>query len=242
MNVLITSGGTIIPIDDVRRITNMSSGKFGSKIATAFLKNKTHTIHLHSKDGVSPFNISLNLMEKNINIQELNDEISNKHDFWYNYRMYYSEHIFRTFDQYQTSLKSLLEDHKPEITILSAAISDYGMNATLGKISSNEDEIILRLKKLPKVINKVKEWYPETYLVGFKLLSGSTHDDLINAATKLEKQSNADLIVANDLNDLKAGNHRLYLIKDGSIIKTLDRTKNLEYDLHDFIYTQVTSR
>ena len=38
MKILITSGGTQINIDSVRRITNMSTGKFGSKIASELLK------------------------------------------------------------------------------------------------------------------------------------------------------------------------------------------------------------
>ena len=36
MNILVTSGGTKIPIDRVRSITNMSRGTFGSRIADAF--------------------------------------------------------------------------------------------------------------------------------------------------------------------------------------------------------------
>jgi phosphopantothenoylcysteine synthetase/decarboxylase len=37
MRVLITSGGTKVPIDGVRDITNMSHGNFGAKIAREFL-------------------------------------------------------------------------------------------------------------------------------------------------------------------------------------------------------------
>ena len=36
MKILITSGGTKVPIDRVRSITNMSQGTFGSRIADAF--------------------------------------------------------------------------------------------------------------------------------------------------------------------------------------------------------------
>jgi len=36
MKILITSGGTDVPIDDVRKISNMSSGKYGAEIATEF--------------------------------------------------------------------------------------------------------------------------------------------------------------------------------------------------------------
>ena len=38
MKVLITSGGTKVPIDTVRHIGNMSSGTFGAKIAFQLLE------------------------------------------------------------------------------------------------------------------------------------------------------------------------------------------------------------
>jgi phosphopantothenoylcysteine synthetase/decarboxylase len=43
MKILITSGGTKIPIDTVRDITNMSTGTFGTKIAEECLR-KGHDV------------------------------------------------------------------------------------------------------------------------------------------------------------------------------------------------------
>ena len=46
MKILITSGGTKVPIDDVRSITNMSSGKFGAEIAAIFTSQKNKVVYL----------------------------------------------------------------------------------------------------------------------------------------------------------------------------------------------------
>lgn len=37
MKILITSGGTRVPIDSVRHIANMSTGRYGAELADAFL-------------------------------------------------------------------------------------------------------------------------------------------------------------------------------------------------------------
>jgi len=50
MKILVTSGGTKVPIDDVRSITNTSSGSFGSKIVTSLLYHGAEVIHLHDEE------------------------------------------------------------------------------------------------------------------------------------------------------------------------------------------------
>ncbi len=49
MRILVTSGGTSEYIDDVRIITNISTGKLGAKIAYAFLRAGHEVIYLHGK-------------------------------------------------------------------------------------------------------------------------------------------------------------------------------------------------
>jgi len=55
MKVLITSGGTKVPIDKVRFITNMSSGTFGSRIALEALMTGNDVIFLHAEKSKTPF-------------------------------------------------------------------------------------------------------------------------------------------------------------------------------------------
>jgi phosphopantothenoylcysteine decarboxylase / phosphopantothenate---cysteine ligase len=52
--ILVTAGGTIEKIDDVRYITNRSSGKMGSAIARACLERGAEVLLLRSKHSVEP--------------------------------------------------------------------------------------------------------------------------------------------------------------------------------------------
>ena len=58
MNVLITSGGTREYIDDVRVMTNISSGKLGAIIAERYLRDGHKVYYVHTKNAELPkFNI-----------------------------------------------------------------------------------------------------------------------------------------------------------------------------------------
>ena len=54
MNVLVTSGGTIEKIDNVRSIINMSTGKLGSLIADEFLIQGFNVYYICNKQAVQP--------------------------------------------------------------------------------------------------------------------------------------------------------------------------------------------
>ena len=51
MKILITSGGTKVPIDRVRSITNMSCGTFGSRIADAFFSKGLEVFRTGTEHG-----------------------------------------------------------------------------------------------------------------------------------------------------------------------------------------------
>lgn len=62
IKVLVTSGGTSEPIDDIRSITNKSTGKTASLIADSLAESGMEVTYLHSKNAIpshsSAFNIS----------------------------------------------------------------------------------------------------------------------------------------------------------------------------------------
>ena len=47
------------------------------------------------------------------------------------------------------------------------------------KISSDIEDLIIHMKRSPKVIGNIKKWSPGSLLVGFKLPSGVPHEELI---------------------------------------------------------------
>ena len=105
------------------------------------------------------------------------------------------------------------------IILLAAAVSDYGVeNYFDGKMRSN-DLFNIKLKQLPKLINRVKEWAkPSAKLVGFKMLVDSKPRDLIAAAKRSVEENQAEMVIANDLEDIKANNHKISLVFKDKVI------------------------
>ena len=224
MKILVTSGGTKIPIDKVRDITNMSSGTFGSKIATELLKMGHEVIFFKAKDSKSPMSRTVDLVKLGKSQYTHSDiaEMTELMGFFNTYSDRYSEHEYRTFDEYFERLKFFIGVEQPDVVVLAAAVSDYGVeNPVDGKIRSN-DMLTIKLKQLPKIIYYIKEWCPTTKLVGFKLLVGSKIEQLIAAATKSINENKADMIVANDLRDIKEGNHTVTMVYPTGLGVTYD--------------------
>src|SRR5947209_7068691 len=55
MNVVVTGGGTIAPIDDVRHLANVSSGRFSAQITEAWLARGATVWHIHTPSAQLPF-------------------------------------------------------------------------------------------------------------------------------------------------------------------------------------------
>lgn len=208
MKVLITSGGTKIPIDKVRDITNMSTGTFGTKIAEACLRRGHEVAFFRARYSKSP-------MQRVFYANAGKYEYENFHT-WFCERGKWSDHYremeFSTFEQYERGLSIFIGCEKPDVIVLAAAVSDYTVEKPFnGKVRSN-DMLTLRLTSLPKIINKIKSWAPYAKLVGFKLMVNSMKDDLVAAATKSCVENGCDFVVANDLEDIKEGKHRLNIV------------------------------
>ena len=54
MNVVVTGGGTIAPVDDVRLLTNVSSGRLAAAISEAFLDRGASVWHIHARSAQLP--------------------------------------------------------------------------------------------------------------------------------------------------------------------------------------------
>ena len=67
------------------------------------------------------------------------------------------------------------------------------------KTPSGRNEWVIKLKPLPKVVEKVKKVDPGIYLVGFKAEYDVSDDELIDRAYNRLRGAGMDLIVANDV-------------------------------------------
>ncbi len=211
MRILITSGGTKVPIDPVRDITNMSSGRFGSNIATAFLE-RDHDVHyMVSKYGRSPFSTTFDFYQ-NDNWEREIGNFARLHNFCQKHRKHYHEYRYKDFEEYAAALEQNIKYLQPDIVLLAAAVSDYLVPYTDNKMRSSDD-MTLRMTPAPKLIAKVKLWHPETTLVGFKLLVEATDDQLFDAAQGSITTNGCDMVVANDLRTIMEGKHRIIIVR-----------------------------
>ena len=93
----------------------------------------------------------------------------------------------------------------------------------------------ISLKPLPKLIGRVKDmWNPNIKLVGFKLLVNSTDDELITEAKNSIDKNKCDMVVANDLRDIKNNDHSLTIVKPNSM-----KVYNTDYDDKYYLARQV---
>jgi phosphopantothenoylcysteine decarboxylase/phosphopantothenate--cysteine ligase len=117
--------------------------------------------------------------------------------------------------QMQGELGKILHDQ--DIFIAAAAVSDFAVEKQESKISS-KDDLNLKLKPTPKIINKAKKYNPELYLVGFKAEYSVSNDQLLDSARKRMNESGADLMVANDVSIEGAGfgsdQNKVFLVDD----------------------------
>jgi|SRR3989344_4748328 len=198
LEVIITSGGTISKLDDVRHIGNFSRGTTGALIAEEFLKSGSIVHYVYGREAKRPFRSNLTINPDN----PKDEEIAKVSKAYYMYNLYKDnlrEYSIETFNEYFSIVKKLLTETSSDVIILTAAVGDYGGTNQEGKISSDEEFLTLNLPKNPKVISLVKEWNPKIFQVGFKLLSRSNIENLIDIAYKHGVKNHSNLTVANTL-------------------------------------------
>lgn len=213
---VITSGGISEKIDNVRKITNSSSGKLGMTIANHLLESKSDiTIYyVCSKNALRPSNKRVKIIEV-VGTLDLKDKVES---LLKNEKIDYFIHTMAVADymvDYVTTVdkmkKSFLNNSDMEV------IKDT-------KISSYENNLVLVLKPTPKIISLIKKESPLTYLVGFKLLDGVSKKELIEVATRLRDKNKCDLVVANDLEDIRNKEHKAYIIdKEDKVVEASDK-------------------
>lgn len=193
MNILVTAGNTHTPIDRVRVITNIFSGRTGANIAAAALA-RGHTVTLLTSQPSPAAHVA----------EQPGCEVF----------------LYRTFDDLHHAMADLIPAGGFDAIVHSAAVSDYhcgGVYAadqpfdghtlppltdvSAGKVKSSHPEVWIRLTPAPKLVDKVRtEWGFRGVLVKFKLEVGVSEEDLLTIAERSRVHSAADLMSANTLN------------------------------------------
>lgn len=204
--ILVTAGGTRELIDDVRMITNRSTGKLGSLIADVFTARGALVTYLYANHAIQP-----------------------------NFEPYRKIQI-KTTAQLLDTFNKLLEEEKYDAICHLMAVSDFSpfgycetgklednstnlLNSQItplneSKISSKLNGFALFFKNSPKVINVIRTLQPNTILVGFKLLSNSNDIKLLSAAKYVLESAKCDFVVANDQSNisLSKNKHEAFII------------------------------
>ena len=93
---------------------------------------------------------------------------------------------------------------KFDIVIMAAAVADYvPIASSKKKIKSSKSSVNISLKKAPKIIDQIKKYQKDVFLIGFKAESNLTKTQLIKSAQKKLKASLADMIIANDIGSVR---------------------------------------
>jgi phosphopantothenate-cysteine ligase len=196
MELIVTSGGTIARIDDVRHIGNFSEGTTGALIAEEFLRRGAVVHYVHNRRAKRPFRDGL-VVDPARPLDEELAKVAQSYRAFHEHAAGLREYPFETFEEYHETVRDLLTTKPVDAIVLAAAVSDYGTNARPGKLSSEEDNLSLELVKYPKVISLVKQWNPRVFQVGFKLLANARHDELVETAYRHGLRNRSDLTVAN---------------------------------------------
>jgi phosphopantothenate-cysteine ligase len=223
MNVLVTGGGTSAPIDDVRTITNVSSGRFAASITESCLNLGARVWHIHAPSAQLPLIRSARFDLDAIDPAAELDRLSRLQRDWsaVRDRLHLLPLSRGTVADYADTLRHVFTAQSIDVAFLAMAVSDYEPTLRPGKMSSEEDALLVYCHRTPKVIHIVRDWSPSVYLVGFKLLSRVSTEELIRNAEAACTINRADLTVANDLQTLVAGRHTVHLVRPGHPPETL---------------------
>lgn len=219
MNILITAGGTQERIDEVRSITNTSTGKTAHSIATFLSKNGYQNIYyVHAKTAEEFTNAKENL-------------------------------TFVSSNDLERILKDVLRETHIDVIIHAAAVSDFIVDkyvingelfeaGSIRKISS-QDDVELILKKRSKIIEGLKSFAKKStpLVIGFKLTNTKETEEQLDQVLALSMNENVDFVVHNDLSDILGENHKTQIYFRDSLVFSGDTKEQLNKNLLELIKT-----
>lgn len=214
-NIMVTSGPTRGYIDAVRYMSNKSTGRLGTAIAIEALKRDAFVTFVYGTGSSAP---DIALLGKD-----------------YARRLTLIE--IETMDDLLTTIQEKLKGKSFDAIAHAMAVLDYiPEKQSEGKIASIQDALTITLRKTPKVIKQIRTLWPHAFLIGFKLEVGLSGDELVGRAYASMIESGADLVVANNQNEIDRDKHRAYLINSHKEIESRCETRqDIAGDLMDLI-------
>ncbi|HTI69446.1 MAG TPA: phosphopantothenoylcysteine decarboxylase [Candidatus Limnocylindria bacterium] len=177
MRLLITFGAGYEPIDQARRLTNFSTGRLGTYLANAFF-TAGWDVHCLRSENTS-FTGKLNAAE--VEPFTTNDDLAERLE-----RIGCLGRVDAVFHA------AALCDFRV------ARVTDASGNAIHSpKIASRDGRLLLELEPATKVLPKLREWFPESRIVGWKYELAGTRQDAFGKAWRQLDECHTDACVLN---------------------------------------------
>ncbi|HUA67304.1 MAG TPA: phosphopantothenoylcysteine decarboxylase [Candidatus Saccharimonadales bacterium] len=180
MNCIVTAGPTYEPLDDVRRLTNFSTGRLGTELAN-FLTARGHQVALLFSSQAT----------------------------YSSERHAQRVEVFTTTADLQEKLQ-MLSSKNAGAVFHAAAVSDFRfgriqLQSPHGKLTeikskkipTSEGTLLAELLPTRKIIAELRSWFPAAKLVGWKYEAEGKQLDAIRAAEQQLTKYLTDATVAN---------------------------------------------
>ena len=181
MNCIVTAGPAFEPLDDVRRLTNFSTGRLGTELAN-YLAARGHKVLLLLGEQAT----------------------------YAGERRARRVETFTTAADLRAKLKAL-SSKKVDAIFHAAAVSDFSFGRIFApdpanklveikgakKISTRQGKLLVELLPAPKIIAELRGWFPRTRIVGWKFEADGGRADAVAAARRQLAECATDLCVVN---------------------------------------------
>ena len=208
MHCIVTAGATWEPLDQVRRLTNFSTGSLGSALARR-LAADGHPVDLLLAESAS----------------------------WHPECPGVRVTRFTTTASLESLFRSL-GSPAPAAIFHAAAVSDFecaGAHERLadgtlvplkaGKLSTRDGTLWIELKPTPKLLPQLRGWFPSARITGWKFETDGTRADVMARVARQFSESRNDACVANGP---AYGDGFRWVRPDGSSRHLPDRVQLLE--------------
>jgi phosphopantothenoylcysteine synthetase/decarboxylase len=158
---VVTCGPASAPIDSVRRITNFATGEIGAILSRAFLEKGWDVICLRGEGSTFP-------APEGVDVR-----------------------VFSTNDSLAALFQSL--PAAPNAIFHAAALCDFQVASIEGvagmkKIPTRDGALTLHLEPAPKILPRLREWFPGAFIVGWKYeLDGDRSAALAKGVTQIRE-------------------------------------------------------
>jgi phosphopantothenoylcysteine synthetase/decarboxylase len=180
MRCIVTAGPTFEPLDEVRRLTNFSTGRLGTELANFLQAAGGDVSLLFGEQSTWTGPVSARNVIRFGSTAQLSDELES------------------------------LSTQEPIRVFHTSAVSDFSFGKiwasdpdgirrelTGGKISTRAGELLAELIPTPKLIRNLRVWYPNAFLVGWKYEVDGDRDEIVRKAMDQILENKTDLAVAN---------------------------------------------